>query len=160
MNEPRYNKIENVDYRVYTFTSEGRHGNLVKVVTFEEIDEIENTFNLALGTMQSDGKIDFLSITNNGDRNKILATVAAIVNIFLDRFPGKNVYITGSDARRTLLYNRSIAYGYDELVQMFNIYGDSSPDGDVCEFELFEKGKNYSGFLIEKIINDEQLHLC
>jgi len=42
-----------------------------------------------LGTILSDGKIDFETITTNGDRNKILATVAHIVSIFMAHYPGK-----------------------------------------------------------------------
>jgi len=150
MNEERYIKVESTsDYLTFTFVSQGRHGDLIKVVSFEEIARL-NTFNLALGTFQSDGEIDFVTITNNGDRNKILATVAMIVGIFIEQHPGKNVYITGSDSRRTLLYQRAIAYGYSDLVQMFNIYGNILSDSAMGEFEPFDKTKNYSGFLIER----------
>ena len=45
MNEEKYEKIENTpNYKRYTFISEGRHGNLVKVVSFEEIKGAEDTF--------------------------------------------------------------------------------------------------------------------
>jgi hypothetical protein len=151
MNEDRYFKTENTpDYRIFTFISEGRHGDLVKIVVFDEIEDKPNTFNLALGTIQPDGEIDFITTSNNGDRNKLLATVAGIVGIFLEHHPGKNVYITGSDNRRTLLYQRAIAYGYNDLIQMFNIYGDASIDSSRGEFELFDKLKTYSGFLVER----------
>ncbi|HEY8781645.1 MAG TPA: hypothetical protein VIM16_08535 [Mucilaginibacter sp.] len=156
MNEDRYIEIKiDPDYTVFKFVSEGRYGNLTKIVSFDEIEGRVNVFNLALGTILSDGKIDFVTTTNNGDRNKILATVAGIVNIFIKKYPEKNVYIAGSDNRRTMLYQRAIAYGYDELIQIFNLYGDISIDSPVSEFEPFDKTKSYAGFLIEKkIVND------
>ena len=123
---------------------------LLRLLVLRRLKELKIPFNLALGTMMQNGEIDFFTITNNGDRNKILMTVAWIVNIFLERNPGKSVYFTGSDERRTNLYNRSIAYGYEELIKMYHIYGDISLDQYVYEFHRFEKGKLYSGFLVKR----------
>jgi hypothetical protein len=149
MHEERYIEIENtLDYEIFTFISRGRNGDLLKIVSFDEIRN--NTFNLALGTIWANGEMDFETITNNGDRNKILATVADIVLKFIENHPGKNVYITGSDERRTLLYQKAIAYGYDDLIELFDIYGNISPDSAEPKFESFIKTKIYSGFLIEK----------
>jgi len=148
MHEDRYNQIRiDEDFTVFKFISEGRHGNLPKIVSFNEIRK--NIFNLALGTILSNGEIDFETITNNGDRNKILATVARIASIFIEHYPGKSVYITGSDNRRTLLFQRAISYAYDYLEQMFYVYGDISARTPASEFEPFDTAKNYSGFLIE-----------
>ncbi len=98
MNDDRYKKIRiESDYTVFKFVSEGRYGNLTKIVSFDEIEERENVFNLALGTVLSDGTIDFVKTTNNGDRNKILVTVVGIVgNIYRRKISRKSVYITGS----------------------------------------------------------------
>lgn len=138
MHEDRYIEVENSsDYRTFTFISNGRHGDLVKIVIFDEITEFNNVFNLALGTILPGGEMDFISVTNNGDRNKILVTVADIVLKFIENHPGKNVYITGNDNRRTLLYQRAIIYGYDELIEVFNIYGDISTGSRRNEFEFF-----------------------
>jgi len=41
--------------------------------------------------MLPDGEIDFGPLRNNGDRNKILATVAEIVRKFIEKNPDKNV---------------------------------------------------------------------
>jgi len=107
MNEDRYFIIRSSsDYSTFVFPSEGRYGVLIKIVSFEEVAELKDTFNLALGTLMPDGEIDFDTLSNNGGRNKILATVAEIVRIFLEYHAGKGVYITGSDPRRTLLYRR------------------------------------------------------
>jgi hypothetical protein len=151
MHEERYTKIENNwNYRVFTFISQGRHGDLVKIVTFEELVTINNAFNLSLGTILPNGEIDFDSITNNGDRNKVLATVARTIYVFIEKHPDKDVYITGSDNRRTMLYKRAIVFGYDELIENFDVFGDTSNDEESHKFEPFDNSKNYSGFLIKR----------
>jgi len=152
MHQDRYTEFKyNDDLSVFVFISRGKYGDLIKVVNFGEIPGNVNVFNLSLGTLGPDGETDFISITNNGDRNKILVTVADIILKFMEMCPGKSVYITGSDSRRTLLYQRAIAYGYDELVENFEIYGETSTHLPGSEFEPFDKAKSYSGFLIQKI---------
>ena len=151
MNSDKYLNIKNTpDYNAFTFTSIGRHGELIKVVSFDEMLSIDGTFNLSLGTIGSDGIPDFETITNNGDRNKILATVAQIIIIFFEKYPGAKVYIIGSDNRRTMLYQRAINYGYEELKQNFIIYGDASTKDEASTFEIFDRAKTYSGFLIQR----------
>ena len=158
MNNDRYVEIRNdPDYKVFKFVSEGRHGNLTKIVRFDKLRQRNNTFNLALGTELNDGEVDFTGITNNGDRNKILATVAKIVYTVTEKHPEMDIYVTGSDSRRTLLYQRAIIYAYDELTETFNIYGVLTND-DMIDYEPFDQSKNYLGLLIErKGVNDEQL---
>lgn len=109
----------------------------------------ENTYNLALGTIYDKG-VDFESTTNNGDRNKILATVARTVYLFFEKYPDKIIYLTGSDHRRNLLYQRAIAYAYDELTIIYEIYGSTSKEGEETNFEPFDKTQPYSAFVIKK----------
>lgn len=124
MNLDSYIEIKNnADFTIFSFISEGRYGKLIKIVRFDRLEKRNNTFNLALGTVSDYGTVDFDSVTNNGDRNKVLATVAKIVYTVTERYPGMNIYITGSDYRRTLLYQRAITYAYEELSGVFNIYG-------------------------------------
>ena len=150
MNENRYIEIKNdPDYTVFKFVSEGRYGKLTKIVRFDKLKRRNNTFNLALGTLLDDGEMDFTSITNNGDRNKILATVAKIIYTVVEKYPDMDVYVTGSDRRRTLLYQRAIIYAYDELIETFNIYGVLTND-EMIDYEPFDRSKNYLGFLIQR----------
>ena len=150
MNENRYIEIKSdPDYTVFKFVSEGRYGKLTKIVRFDKLKRRNNTFNLALGTLLDDGEMDFTSITNNGDRNKILATVAKIIYTVVEKYPDMDVYVTGSDRRRTLLYQRAIIYAYDELIETFNIYGVLTND-EMIDYEPFDRSKNYLGFLIQR----------
>lgn len=49
-------------------------------------------YNLAFGDIDIDGGIDDYNVTDNGDRNKILATVANAVDEFTRRYPMRWVY--------------------------------------------------------------------
>jgi len=150
MNEDRYIIKKSLDYQRFAFISEGRHGKLIKLVIFEEVTKKKNTFNLALGTILPDGTEDYFSTTNNGDRNKVLSTVAHATFMFFEAHPNKSVYFTGSDYRRTVLYQRAISYGYDELIKSFVLYGEIILDSGINDFVPFNKEENYIGFLVEK----------
>lgn len=152
MNEDRHKQIiSSSDYQIFSFVSEGRHGRLTKVVRFDKLLNYNNTYNLALGTVLDNGEIDYQTITNNGDRNKLLTTVAFVAVLFTTNNPGCSIYITGSDKRRTMLYQRAISYGYIDLIEIFNIYGDLSSGDEVTDLEPFDPAKSYSAFLIERI---------
>ena len=43
---------------------------------------MENVFNLAFGDINENGEINDYTISDNGDRNKILATVANVVDVY------------------------------------------------------------------------------
>jgi hypothetical protein len=84
-----------------------------------------------------------LSITNNDDRDKVLATVAATVLEFLDHFPDMMVYAQGSTTSRTRLYQMGIAARHEEISSMLNIYGFING-----QWEIFQRNYNYGAFLV------------
>ena len=57
-----------------------------------------------------------------------------------------DIYVTGSNSRRTLLYQRAIIYAYAEPIETFNIYGVLTYD-DMVDYEPFDRSKDYLGFL-------------
>jgi hypothetical protein len=62
-------------------------------------------YNLAFGDKDhSTGEIDDKVISNNGDSEKVLATVVATVYAFTDKYPETWIYATGSTKARTRLY--------------------------------------------------------
>jgi len=48
---------------------------------------------------------------------------------------------------------RAINYGYSDLAKTFVIYGDISENLTREKFEIFDRAKNYSGFLIRQKID-------
>jgi hypothetical protein len=134
------------DYLVYEFISTGPKGAIPKIIQFTKIEE--EIINLAFGNKKADGDIDDLARDGNMDRDKILATVVAVLRIFFDRYPDKCVFFKGSTPGRTRLYRMAITLNLEELRTDFEIVGaltakSTFKDGD------FQKGIDYYGFFVQ-----------
>ncbi len=133
---------------VFEFVSEGDNGLIRKLIQFQETNQL-SVSNLAFGDKNSEtGEIDNLIVSNNGDTEKVLATVVAALYAFFDKHPDVFVYATGSTKARTRLYRIGITRFYDEMVRDFDLYGQL---GD--EFYEFEVGKEYTGYLAQRKFN-------
>ncbi len=156
MNLEHYDYSRTRTYKEYHFYSEGPKGRIRKVVRFILYYTPNGQFyNLLLGDWNEElDDIDDKSVTNNGDTEKVLASVAAIVIDFTDIFRKAVVYATGNSFARTRRYQMGINRLLDEIEKMFYIYGRR--DGI---WETFQKNINYDAFLIERkefVILEEQ----
>ncbi len=141
----KYNLKTSTQGRRYEFISEGWRGAIRKLIEFQDTRE-PGFFNLAFGDKNSEtGEIDDLRVSNNGDTEKVLATVVAAVYAFCTQFPEAYVYASGSTTARTRLYRMGITKHLLEIRQDFYLYGQVG-DG----FVLFEPGKEYDGFLAQR----------
>jgi hypothetical protein len=130
---------------VFEFVSEGTNGLIRKIVQFQETNQA-NLYNLAFGDRDPvTGEVDDLVVSNNGDSEKVLATVVAALYAFFDKHPDAFVYASGSTNARTRLYRMGITRFYEEMTEDFDLYGQI---GD--QFHSFEAGKEYVGFLAQK----------
>ncbi len=103
MIEERYIIEFGADFRVFEFDSEGPKGKIRKIIQYTEIN-LKNYFNLGFGDKNyKTNAIDYLVVTNNGDSQKILATVASTLFKFTDHHRGANVIAIGSSLARTRL---------------------------------------------------------
>jgi hypothetical protein len=132
------------DLSEFDFISHGKKGPIRKRVAFS-VTEIENVYNLVLGDVGGDGEIDDLSISDNGDRNKVLATVEDIVTSYMDRYPDRWILFQGSTESRTRLYRMAIGLHLEELSVKF----------EICTFVeeqlvSFRKNMNVNMFLIKR----------
>ncbi len=94
MNLERYNYFTSDDFKSYSFYSIGPKGRIKKTVVYSKIQEEPIIYNLAFGDEDSaTGKIDDNVISNNDDRDMILATVAGTIYSFCERY-GMNLYIS------------------------------------------------------------------
>lgn len=127
---------------VYEFTSQGTNGIISKLVIYSET-HLHNFYNLGFGDKdENTGNIDDAIITNNGDSEKVLATVAATLFIFTDKFPGAMVFASGSTKARTRLYRMGIVNNLEIIATDFEVFGLK---GD--EWESFKSGQDYDAFL-------------
>ena len=144
MKYPRYPIVMSDNSCVYMFFSEGPRGKIKKGVLYSRIDK--NLFNLGFGDW-SEGLLDLddSNRSNNGDRDKVLITVAHTALSFTDAFPNARIFVTGSTASRTRLYQMGIAANLLEVSQNFEVQGFVNG-----EWELFRPGRNYEAFLISR----------
>ncbi|GGH74217.1 hypothetical protein HNQ91_003820 [Filimonas zeae] len=148
----KYEKYDDVkvssDRLEYGFISYGPKGAIQKIIHFDFIEEV-GVYNLAFGNLKPDGSIDDLSVNDNQDRNKILATVVYSVSLFCKEYPHAWIYFSGSTAHRTRLYRMAIAVNLDELSADFEILG-LVKDMEGFVHIPFRKGIDYFGFLIRR----------
>jgi hypothetical protein len=141
----RYQLKAGRDFTTFEFLSEGIKGKITKLVQFQQTG-LPNLYNLAFGDVNPlTGELDDKIITNNGDSEKVLATVVAAVYAFTARYPNGWVYATGSTVSRTRLYRMGINKYLDVVDQDFDIMGEYQSD-----WEWYEKGKDYQAFAVHR----------
>lgn len=109
---------------IYTFDSVGPRGVIPKVVRYNLENGGQGTYlNLVFGNRCNESdSVDTLSVSNNGDRAKLLATVAATVIDVTGRFPDMTVYAKGSTRARTRLYQMGIFGHWDLIAPLFDVF--------------------------------------
>jgi len=147
MNYEVYSGIKaNDDFSVFKFISTGPKGKIQKSVAFMPTEN-PSIFDLGLADLIGEKAIpDDQVVSDNGDRNKVLATVAQITIMYTMAYPQRWVYFEGSTAARTRLYRIAIHLNLDELSSHFDIFGVLE-DG---QSERFEPGQHYQGFLVRR----------
>ena len=135
------------DYLEYEFTSIGPKCSIPKIVKFTTSQD-GAVFNLAFGNIKDDGSIDDQARDDNKDRNKILATVVAVLKVFFDKYPDKWVFFRGSTSERTRLYRMAITLNLEELSTEFEIIGALTEMSTYNEGS-FQKGIDYFGFFVQ-----------
>jgi hypothetical protein len=141
----RYEYTSGSQSELFRFTSEGPKGSIKKLVVYSEMLE-KDIYNLAFGDYDEETEtIDDAIITNNGDSQKILATIASTLYMFTDTHPNVWVYATGSNSARTRLYRMGITKNLLEISPDFEVYG--LQHGYWVEFE---KGEDYDAFLVKR----------
>lgn len=141
----RYELKSDDQLTTFSFLSEGAKGKIEKLIQFSSVNQ-NNLYNLAFGDRNPlTDDIDDNVVTDNGDSEKVLATVVAAVYAFCDKFPLAWIYATGSTLSRTRLYRMGINKYYDIVKTDFEIFGQAQ-----SEWERYEKGKDYQAFVIQR----------
>lgn len=143
----RYDYTTDHAFENFTFNSIGPKGLIRKIVSFQGVSVLPDgqpVINLALGDWDElVSTADDRSISNNKDREKILATVAHTVLEYTDVHGQRAVYAKGSTPARTRLYQMSINAHLHEIEKLFDVFGQLNG-----QFFKFEKGVNYEAFLV------------
>ena len=146
MEQQQYPIRANSQVNVYEFVSFGNKGHISKRIEYYPLDESKLFFNLSFVDVDSvTGEISDRAVSNNGDSQKVLATVAATTIDFTDRYPDAVVYATGSTPARTRLYRMGIANNLQDIESYFEVYGLKNG-----MWEFFKIGEDYEAFIIKR----------
>lgn len=147
MELPKYPLTSSDKMMTFEFISEGEKGLIHKLVKYESTN-LKGLYNLAFGDKNlGTEKIDDKVISNNGDSEKVLATVVATVYAFTDKYPEAWIYAKGSTTARTRLYRMGISKFLHEVTMDFEILGELN-DGWI----EFESDLEFEGFLVRRKI--------
>jgi hypothetical protein len=129
----------------YEFYSEGPKGKIKKVVRFTPQNANGKTyFNLGFGDWDNvKNQMDDQAVSNNHDKNQVLATVALIVLDFTNNFPDLWVYAKGSTSARTRLYQMAIGANWDKIDPLLFVLGNVDN-----KWHPFQKKVNYEAFMV------------
>lgn len=141
----RYELKSDESLTVFEFVSVGRKGEIPKIVQYSETN-LKDFYNLGFGDKDlQTGEVDDTIISDNGDSQKVLATVAATVYAFTDKYPEAWIYATGSTKSRIRLYRIGLTNNLDEIIGDFELYGQSEG-----EWKEFARGVEYEAFLVKR----------
>jgi hypothetical protein len=135
-----------LDLENFVFVSEGKHGRILKGVSFMPTGS-PTIFNMVFGDIEPDKKLNHFAVSNNGDRNKILATLARIIIVYTDKYPNRSILLIGSTIARNRLYRMAISLNLEELSEKFEI---EARENENSEFVPFQKNITATSFLIKR----------
>lgn len=127
----------------FDFVSQGRQ--VIQKVIIYQATTIPDLYNLVLADVLPDGSFDVHTVSNNGDRDTVLATVAQTLVTFFDRHSTSRVIFYGSTPARTRLYQIGIAQELDKIKGRFEIRGITG-----STIEPFQRNKNYEAFVFQQ----------
>lgn len=142
----RYAFEANEDFMSFNFCSNGPKGIIRKAVHYSDMGYSNGirTYNLCFGDKVDASDLpDDTIISNNGDRDKVLATVAATTLAFMERYGQLAIRAKGSTPARTRLYQMGINANLAEVQKHFDVYGEIHG-----VFRLFQPGINYTAFAV------------
>lgn len=141
MDRPFYDFQIGAQARSFSFISEGPR-TVAKQVIYAETT-LPDFFNLALADIETDGSPNFYSVRNNGDLERIMATVAQTLLVFFRSHPRAKVAFTGSTPARTRLYQIILAREMEAVAADFVLSGVKENT-----LEDFRPNRDYDGFVI------------
>lgn len=146
MDLPKYQLTAENSLTVFEFVSVGSKGEIPKLIIFSET-HLKDFYNLGFGDKNlTTGDIDDKVVSNNGDSDKVLATVVSAVYAFTDLNPNTWVYATGSTEARTRSYRMGIRKYYEKVKKDFELYG--LIDDKWIEFD---KKINFEAFVVKRL---------
>jgi hypothetical protein len=95
--------------------------------------------------LEAEDRLSDTVVSNNMDREKVLATVAAIVVDFTASIPHAVIFAEGNTPSRNRLYQMGISANWQVIDEYFDLHGFKDD-----KWERFQKNRNYESFLLRR----------
>lgn len=143
MSVPTYQVTAESSLR-YSFLSISNAKTVQKLVIYDLLSVEFDLFNLALVDQHENGLLDDLSISNNQDMVRVLATVIQTMHLFFEIHANATVFFSGSTPSRTRLYRLAISQNILLFDETFTIKGLLNGKA-----ESYQPNRSYEGFTIQ-----------
>ncbi len=127
----------------FEFESISQEKTIRKIIAYTPLSKNSDMYNLALGDFLDNGEVSDLTVSNNADMEKVIATVVQTIFIFFEQQPNSLIYLKGSTVERTRLYRIVISKELFEAQKLFDLYGELDN-----QFEVFVPNRSYQAFVI------------
>jgi hypothetical protein len=151
----KYKLTANADFTVYNFTSTGKNGAIEKAIKYTQTLN-PGVYNMGFGDIISESKItgeveiDDIGLSNNGDIEKVLATVAHSVFIFTEHYPDAFVLFGSNDKAKLRLFRMAISRNMTEIMRTFTVFSAiRNKSGQIVNMPFSEKGETI-GFFVKR----------
>jgi len=133
------------DYQDCEFYSDGPKGRIKKTVMFTKAQGNPTIYNLAFGDVDPHtGIVSDIIISDNKDRDKVLATVANAIHAFCNHYGNYYICTRQHPGKNKIIPNEYYPV-MDEISIDFEVHGVI----DNISYE-FQKNVNYEGFLVKR----------
>lgn len=143
----KYDYLADQTFASFSFQSSGPCGSIKKIVNYQQafyFPDGKPVINLAFGDWNEVcKKVDDVAISNNRDRDKILATVASTIVTYTDVHGKVPVYAKGNTPAKTRLYQMGINAHLPEIEKLFWVFGLLKN-----RWVKFVSGINFEAFLV------------
>lgn len=153
MDTPKYNLSANTEFTVFEFTSTGKNGVIRKAIKYSKTLN-ENVYNMGFGDIvfsdETTIEIDDTNLSNNGDRDKVIATVVYSIYVFTQHYPGAYVLFGSSDPAKVRLHRMIISRNYEAINKNFLVFGAvHNKQGQLVNVP-FTKSENVEGYFVRR----------
>jgi hypothetical protein len=158
----KYELEKSKNEEVFHFLSKGNK-EILKIVKYDLIPNPQDyliphgieLYNLGFGDVLNDPKTnqEYISDSersNNGDKLKVLNTVASTVLLLFENHPNAFIYVSGNSPSRNREYRMGISKIHSKIMQEFDIAGLLKDENGFHYWEDYEHNKNYSAFLMKR----------
>lgn len=122
MNLDKYNLEISENSICFYFTSIGRKGAIRKIIKFQPLSKPQY-YNISFGNLIDDNTVDDKNITDNGDSQKVLATIAHSVLFFTNENKIARIIVVANSPAKTRLYRIGISNNLYEITKKFHLLG-------------------------------------